>query len=79
MEQEGAEGLARYRLLVSPALGPLDEASVKAFLLAELSRRRRPYPFMVEQWKAVDVTVVRAEAVLTARDKFSPFRTLRRA
>ena len=43
------------------------------------SRRRRPYPFMVEQWKAVDVTVVRAEAVLTARGKFSSFRPLRRA
>lgn len=78
VEQEGGEGLARYRLLVNPALRALDERSVKEFFLAELARRRPPYPFMVEQWvRAVDLLVVRENPVLTARGKFLPFRTLR--
>jgi hypothetical protein len=78
VEQKGVEGLARYRLLVNPALRALDERSVKEFFLAELARRRPPCPFLVEQWaRAVDLVVVRENPVLTARGKFQPFRTLR--
>ena len=79
VEQEGAQGLARYRLSVAPELPAIDESAVKEFFLAELARRRRAYPFMVEQWvQANDLTVIRAHATLTSRGKFQSFRPLRR-
>jgi hypothetical protein len=77
VEQEGPSGLARYRLSVSPRVGPIDGRAVKEVFLAELARRRAPYPFMVEQWaRAVELVVVRREPVLTSRGKLLPFRTL---
>jgi len=79
VEQEGAQGLARYRLSVAPELPAIDESAVKEFFLAELARRRRAYPFMVEQWvQANDLAVIRAHATLTSRGKFQSFRPLRR-
>jgi hypothetical protein len=79
VEQEGARGLARYRLVVSPAVPAIDERAVKDFFFAELGRRRPSYPFMVEQWaRSVDLTVVRGDPVLTDRGKFLPFSPLRR-
>ena len=51
VEEQASDGRPRYRLLVSPHLGPLDDRAVTAAFLGELSRLRRPYGFMVEQWK----------------------------
>lgn len=80
VELEGADGLARYRLAVNPALRTVDTDSVRDVFLAELARRRPPYAFMVEQWiHAGQLVVAREEPVLTSRGKFQPFRTLRRA
>jgi hypothetical protein len=77
VEQEGANGLARYRLAVSPRVGAIDRRAVKDVFLAELARRRPPYPFMVEQWaRTVELVVECREPVLTSRGKLLPFRTL---
>jgi hypothetical protein len=78
VEQEGANGLARYRLSVSPRVGAIDGRAMKEVFLTELARRRPPYPFMVEQWaRTVELVVEYREPVLTSRGKLLPFRTLR--
>jgi hypothetical protein len=77
VEEEGSGGLVRYRLIVSPRVGVLDESAVTDTFLAELARRRPPYRFMVEQWvQAGMLTVVRTPPVVTARGKLLAFRTL---
>ena len=77
VEEEGSGGLVRYRLIVSPRVGPLDEGAVTDTFLAELAGRRPPYRFMVEQWvQAGMLTVVRTPPLVTARGKLLAFRTL---
>jgi hypothetical protein len=77
IEEEGAPGLVRYRLIVSPRVGALDARAVIDAFLAELARRRPPYRFMVEQWvQAGTLTVVRSHPLVTTRGKLLAFRTL---
>ena len=77
VEQQDPRGLPRYTLLVNPALGPVDETALAAVILKELAGLRRPYPFMVDQWRqGGDIRVRRALPVLTARGKLLPVRTL---
>jgi hypothetical protein len=77
VEEQTAEGLPRYALLVSPELGPLDEVAVVAFFLEELGKLKRPYRFMANQWAASGaVRVQRSRPQAGARGKVLPFRTL---
>jgi hypothetical protein len=71
-------GVARYRLLVSPSVGALDERTVVETFLGALARQRSPYPFMVEQWRRGGVlTVVRQRPQRTPGGKLLPVRSLR--
>jgi hypothetical protein len=77
VEQQDPRGLPRYTLLVNPALGPVDETALAAVILKELAGLRRPYPFMVDQWRqGGGIRVRRALPVLTPRGKLLPVRTL---
>jgi hypothetical protein len=70
-------GLPRYRLLVSPEVGALDEQVVVDALLDALSVRRRAYGFMVEQWRQGKlVEVCRERPQRTSRGKVPAFRTV---
>lgn len=78
VEEEDAEGLPRYRLLVSPDVGPLEEPTVVRDFLRELARLRPHYRFMVEQWaQAARLVVERQRPVPTGQAKVLPIRTLR--
>jgi hypothetical protein len=78
VEEQRANGLPSYRLLVSPDVGPLDEPAVVATFLRELRALRRAYPFMVGQWVATGaVRVERRRPLTTSRGKVLPVRTLR--
>lgn len=77
LEEQDPHGLPRYRLVVSPEVGPVDERVLVGALLEELARLRRPYPFMVDQWaQGRAVLVSRERPRLTARGKLLPFHTL---
>lgn len=77
VETQDARGLPRYRLLVSPDVGVLDERAVIDALLDALSVRRRAYGFMVEQWRQGQVLEVRRERPqTTSRGKVPAFRPL---
>ena len=76
LEEDGPDGLTRYRLLVSPAVGALDEPEVARAFLAELARLRPAYRFMVDQWARVGaLTVARQQPLLSARGKLLAFRS----
>lgn len=78
VEEEDTAGLTRYRLLVSPNLGPLDERAVVETFLGMLARQRPPYRFMVEQWRRTGVlTVERRHPVRTPSGKLLAFRSVR--
>jgi hypothetical protein len=77
VETQGARGLPRYRLLVSPEVGAVDEPAVIDALLGALSVRRRAYGFMVEQWRQAGLLEVRRERPqTTSRGKVPAFRPL---
>jgi len=77
VEEQTAQGLPRYTLLVSPEIGTLDERAVVAAFLKELGSLRRPYGFMANQWRETNVLRIRrSRPLLTARGKLLPFRTL---
>ncbi len=77
VEEQTPQGLPRYLLLVSPALGLVDERAVTATFLAELSRLRRSYRFMADQWAQVGaLRVSRRRPEPGVRGKVPPFRTL---
>jgi phenylacetate-coenzyme A ligase PaaK-like adenylate-forming protein len=78
LEREDAAGLTRYRLLVSPNLGTLDERAVVETFLGALARQRPPYRFMVEQWRRTGaLTVERQRPVRTPSGKLLAFWSLR--
>jgi hypothetical protein len=77
VEEHDANDLARYSLLISPEVGPLDEAAVIRFVLAELSRMGHAYRMMAGMWAGAGVLAVRRQRPLaTGRGKVLPFRTL---
>ena len=79
IEEQNQDGLARYRLLVSPELPGLDSRAVKTTFLSELGKLRRHYAFMVRQWEEAEAfRVERRQPVRTARGKLLPFRVLGR-
>jgi hypothetical protein len=79
VEEQAGDGRPRYRLLVSPDVGPLDERAVAAAFLENLGRLRRPYGFMVNQWARTGaLEVARLRPQPGVRGKLAPFRTLDR-
>jgi hypothetical protein len=77
VEEQDERGVPRYRLLVSPEVGPLDDRSVVAALLEELGKLSGHYRLMAGMWSQVDVLEVQRRRPLpTARGKVFPFRTL---
>jgi len=79
LEEQDANGLPVYRLLVDPAVGPLDDAAVIAAFLDALAVKRNHYRYMATAWRDADVLrVERRRPLVTARGKVFPFRTLGR-
>ena len=78
VEDQSAVGIPRYALLVSPRLGPMDDAAMVQEFLSALGRLKRPYRFMVNQWQRLGVlSVRRAVPIAGWRGKALPYRTLR--
>jgi len=77
VEQQDAQGLPRYTLMVSPELGAVPEDQLRAVFLDELGRLRRAYGFMMNQWaQSGQPTIVRERPTYTERGKFLPVRSL---
>jgi hypothetical protein len=78
IEEATTDGVPRYALRVSPAVGHLDEHAVAAAFLAQLAALRPSYRFMVDQWtRAGALRVVRSRPEAGARGKVPGFLTLR--
>ena len=73
LERETAERLTRLDLLVSPAVGPVDEGRLRERFLAELRRGPNRGVGLWEQ--AESIRVLRREPVPTPRGKVLPFQT----
>jgi hypothetical protein len=58
LEQEEQSGLARVRLLIHPAVGPLDEQAIVATFLDGLGRGSGAALIMAQQWKQAGVVCV---------------------
>jgi hypothetical protein len=79
VEEQSPDGVSRYALLVSPELGPLDEAALGTSFLHELGKLKRSYRFMANQWAVTGaLRVQRSRPEPGARGKVLPFRTLGR-
>jgi hypothetical protein len=77
LEEQEADGRPRYSLLVSPDVGPIDEARLVGTFLEELGALRHHYRFMTNLWREAGVVrVQRRRPIATARGKVLPFRTL---
>jgi hypothetical protein len=77
IEEESANGLPRYSLLVNPGVGPVNERALIGVFLEELGAAKLQYRFMANQWIDAGVLgVSRRPAIPTARGKIVPFRTL---
>jgi phenylacetate-coenzyme A ligase PaaK-like adenylate-forming protein len=77
VEQQDSQGLPRYELLISPEVGPLDEAAVLALFLHRLGQTRLQYRFMAEQWAQTGSLKLRRERPIPSPlGKVMPFRTL---
>jgi hypothetical protein len=77
VEEQDAQGLPRYTLRVSPEVGTLDEAALRAVFLGALGKMRGHYRFMVDLWAREGILhVARERPVPTARGKVLPVRTL---
>ncbi len=77
VEEQDAEGLARYALLVSPEVGTVDDSEVIAVFLDGLAAKRKHYRYMATAWR--DASLLRVERqrpIVTGRGKVFPFRTL---
>jgi hypothetical protein len=73
VEVEDAGGITHLELRVDPALGPLDEARVRAAFLAGLEDDRRVRP-MADIWTQADIVRIRRAAPLpTSMGKILPF------
>ncbi len=77
LEEQDSQGLPRYTLVVSPALGSLEEDRLCAAFLEELRRINGSYRLMVNLWNQGDLLKVsRRPPVVTGRGKILPFITL---
>ncbi len=77
LEEQDARGLPRYALLVSPAVGTVDEKALVSTFLGELGKLRSHYRFMTALWARADILrVERRQPVATGRGKILPFRPL---
>jgi hypothetical protein len=78
VEEQDERGVPRYRLLVSPEVGALDEAALAETFLGMLSGLRPAYGFMVNQWRQGRfLTVERTRPRATPRGKVPPVCPLR--
>jgi hypothetical protein len=78
VEEEGADLATRLVLRVHPSVGPLDEAAVRAALLAWLEAGGGTDPYMAGLWRAMNTIVVRREPpVMTGAWKALPFHLAR--
>jgi phenylacetate-coenzyme A ligase PaaK-like adenylate-forming protein len=76
LEAEDADHLTRLYLVVSPAVGPIDEARMQARFMEELRDPRRDRSLMPPLWRQAEtLRVVRRDPVPTARGKLLPFHT----
>jgi hypothetical protein len=77
VEQQDGQGWPRYRLLVSPEVGPIDERRLCEVFLSELGSRWSVYQMMTGVWGQAGVLEVRRERpIATLGGKVFPFRTL---
>jgi hypothetical protein len=80
VEDQDAEGLTRYRLLIRPEIGTLDDSEVIAVFLEGLAAKRKHYRYMATAWHDAGLLQVeRRPPVVTGRGKVFPFRTLGRS
>ena len=78
VEEPGENGLVHLTLLVSPRLGPLDDADVTNAVRGELRRGHGGERLAELVWNQTDfLRVRRAEPIPTARGKLLPFHVLR--
>jgi hypothetical protein len=80
LEEQSAEGLPRYALVISPRVGILNESAAVEYFLAQLGGLRPINRFMANQWAQLGVVeVLRQDPVVGLRGKVLPYQTLRRA
>ncbi|MBI3910885.1 MAG: hypothetical protein HY320_08120, partial [Armatimonadetes bacterium] len=77
LEVEDDDHLTRLHLVVSPSVGPIDEARLLARFVEELRAPSRPRSFVLTPlWEeAGTIKVVRREPVVSAGGKLLPFHT----
>lgn len=79
VEQEGARGLAELILIVSPGVGPVNEAAVRRVFLDGLRATGSPEHLMAQTWeRAGSVSVRRQSPIATRAGKILPFHLVRR-
>jgi len=79
LEEQDARGIPRYVLVVSPAVGHVDEDAVRKAFLDHLRGLRgwSHYALMADMWRQAGILQVRrAQPQTTAQGKVFPFRTL---
>jgi len=78
VQEQGADGLTKYQIFVSPEVGSVDSKAVRATFIQELRAMKKSYSLMMDLWSAASaVTVVRRSPRPTVRGKVLPFITLR--
>lgn len=74
VEERDGRGLARYTILLNPALPPIDDARVPDAFLSEIARLRDYYGVMASIWQRERlVGVQRGPAIAGASGKILPF------
>ena len=77
LEGQDAHGVARYQLLVNPAVGPIVERELVEAFFDGLTSLRPAYGFMVDQWRRGGFLEVRREPPrVSERGKIAPVLTL---
>lgn len=76
LEVEDTDHLTRLCLVVSPAVGPIDEAQMLRRFVEELRDPHRARSLMPPLWRQAEtIRVVRKDPIPTARGKLLPFHT----
>jgi hypothetical protein len=74
LEEEGHDGILRLILVVSPVVGPVDEAALRQTFLDELGRDGGYAPLAAGIWRRAGTVVVRRQMpVATKAGKILPF------
>ncbi len=80
LEAEDENHLTRLYLVVSPAVGTIDEDRLRTRFIEELRDPTRVQALVPQLWRQANtITVLRREPVATPRGKLLPFHTLRLA